>query len=140
MNDSGAAVRALVRRHGVEPAQLVVVHDELDLPVGGFKLKEGGGLAGHNGLRSIKSHLPTDHFLRVTPSTGTWDLRKKINGATSTSMKTFSAPFAAGDSAGIRLMGSTIIASQSRPAGYGVELESTFHVAVPASDSVSTLT
>jgi PTH1 family peptidyl-tRNA hydrolase len=70
MNDSGAAVRALVRRYGVEPEQLVVVHDELDLPVGGLKLKEGGGLAGHNGLRSIKSHLHTEAFLRVRIGVG----------------------------------------------------------------------
>jgi peptidyl-tRNA hydrolase, PTH1 family len=70
MNDSGDAVRALVRRYGVEPQQLVVVHDELDLPVGAFKLKEGGGLAGHNGLRSIKAHLHTDDFLRVRIGVG----------------------------------------------------------------------
>ncbi len=41
------------------------MHDELDLPLGRVKLKEGGGLAGHNGLRSIKAHLHTDAFLRV---------------------------------------------------------------------------
>ena len=70
MNDSGAAVRALVRRYGVAPEQLVVVHDELDLPIGGLKLKEGGGLAGHNGLRSIKSHLHTEDFLRVRIGVG----------------------------------------------------------------------
>jgi PTH1 family peptidyl-tRNA hydrolase len=70
MNDSGAAVRALVRRYGVEPTQLVVVHDELDLPVGALKLKAGGGLAGHNGLRSIKSHLHTEDFLRVRIGVG----------------------------------------------------------------------
>jgi PTH1 family peptidyl-tRNA hydrolase len=70
MNDSGAAVRALVRRYGVTPEQLVVVHDELDLPVGGLKLKAGGGLAGHNGLRSIKAHLHTEDFLRVRIGVG----------------------------------------------------------------------
>jgi len=70
MNDSGAAVRALVRRYGVEPEQLVVVHDALDLPLGGLKLTEGGGLAGHNGLRSIKSHLHTAAFLRVRIGVG----------------------------------------------------------------------
>jgi len=70
MNDSGAAVRALVRRYGVEPHQLVVLQDELDLPVGGLKLKEGGGLAGHNGLRSIKAHLHTEDFLRVRIGVG----------------------------------------------------------------------
>src|SRR4051794_17038333 len=70
MNESGASVRALVRRYGVEPGQLVVVHDELDLPVGGLKLKAGGGLAGHNGLRSITSHLHTDDFLRIRIGVG----------------------------------------------------------------------
>jgi len=70
MNDSGLAVAALVRRYGVEPEQLVVVQDELDLPVGALKVKNGGGLAGHNGLRSIKSHLQNDTFLRVRIGVG----------------------------------------------------------------------
>ena len=70
MNDSGESVRLLVRRYGVDPTRLVVVHDELDLPVGALKLKEGGGLAGHNGLRSIKSHLHTEDFLRVRIGVG----------------------------------------------------------------------
>jgi PTH1 family peptidyl-tRNA hydrolase len=65
MNESGQSVAPLVRRYGVEPEQLVVVHDELDLPVGAVRLKAGGGLAGHNGLRSIKAHLKTDAFLRI---------------------------------------------------------------------------
>ena len=65
MNDSGESVRLLVRRFGVAPEQLVVVHDELDLPVAALKIKSGGGLAGHNGLRSIKSHLHSDEFQRV---------------------------------------------------------------------------
>lgn len=65
MNDSGDAVRLLAHRHGVEPAQIVIVHDELDLPTAALKLKAGGGLAGHNGLRSIKAHLHSDGFLRV---------------------------------------------------------------------------
>ncbi|HZR11803.1 MAG TPA: aminoacyl-tRNA hydrolase [Acidimicrobiia bacterium] len=65
MNDSGQAVAPLVRRFGVGPEHLVVVHDELDLPVAALRIKAGGGLAGHNGLRSIKSHLHTDAFLRV---------------------------------------------------------------------------
>ncbi|MGH9164258.1 MAG: aminoacyl-tRNA hydrolase [Acidimicrobiales bacterium] len=66
MNDSGLAVAPLVRRYGVEDmARLVVVHDELDLPVGRIQVKVGGGLAGHNGLRSIKAHLHSDAFVRV---------------------------------------------------------------------------
>jgi peptidyl-tRNA hydrolase, PTH1 family len=70
MNDSGAAVVALARRYGVEPGQVVIVHDELDLPVAALKLKAGGGLAGHNGLRSVKAHLKTDEFLRVRIGVG----------------------------------------------------------------------
>ena len=71
MNDSGVAVGLLVRRFGIEDlARLVVVHDELDLPVGRMKVKVGGGLAGHNGLRSIKAHLKSDEFLRVRIGVG----------------------------------------------------------------------
>ena len=56
MNDSGLAVQGLARRFGiVEPSSIVVVHDELDLPPGTVRVKAGGGLAGHNGLRSIKA-------------------------------------------------------------------------------------
>jgi PTH1 family peptidyl-tRNA hydrolase len=66
MNDSGDAVAPLVRRFGIEdPEHLVVVHDELDLPPGGFQVKSGGGLAGHNGLRSVKTHIHTDEFVRI---------------------------------------------------------------------------
>ena len=48
----------------------MIVHDELDLPVAALKVKAGGGLAGHNGLRSIKSHLHSDEFLRVRIGVG----------------------------------------------------------------------
>lgn len=65
MNESGQAAAPLVRRYGVAPERLVIVHDELDLPTAVLRVKEGGGLAGHNGLRSVKSHLHTDTFLRV---------------------------------------------------------------------------
>jgi peptidyl-tRNA hydrolase, PTH1 family len=71
MNLSGESVAMLVRRHGIaDPEQLVVVQDELDLPLARVKLKRGGGLAGHNGLRSIKAHLHTDAFLRVRIGVG----------------------------------------------------------------------
>lgn len=66
MNDSGLAVAPLVRRFGVDDVtRLVVVHDELDLPVGRVRVKSGGGLAGHNGLKSIVAHLGSDAFSRV---------------------------------------------------------------------------
>jgi PTH1 family peptidyl-tRNA hydrolase len=66
MNDSGMAVGALMRRHKVEdPTQLIVIHDELDLPPGVVRVKVGGGLAGNNGLRSITQHLKTQDYVRV---------------------------------------------------------------------------
>jgi len=70
MNDSGDSVRLLVRRFGVEPEQVVVVHDELDLPVAALRVKSGGGLAGHNGLRSITAHLHSDAFQRIRIGVG----------------------------------------------------------------------
>jgi PTH1 family peptidyl-tRNA hydrolase len=70
MNDSGEAVAGLARRLGVEPDQIVIVHDELDLAPAVLRLKAGGGLAGHNGLRSIKQHLHSDAFLRVRIGVG----------------------------------------------------------------------
>jgi peptidyl-tRNA hydrolase, PTH1 family len=71
MNESGVAVRSLATRFGIdEPASIVIVHDELDLPPGTVRLKEGGGLAGHNGLRSVQSHLHSSDFLRVRIGVG----------------------------------------------------------------------
>jgi peptidyl-tRNA hydrolase, PTH1 family len=66
MNDSGRSAVRLVRRFKIEDlTKLVVVHDELDLPLGTVRVKAGGGLAGHNGLRSIKAWLRSDGFSRV---------------------------------------------------------------------------
>lgn len=65
MNLSGEAVGPLVRRYRVEPTGLVVVHDEMDLEVPRLQVKAGGGLAGHNGLKSIVAHLHTQDFLRI---------------------------------------------------------------------------
>ena len=71
MNNSGQSVRLLCRRFGIEDAsQLVVIHDELDLDVGRLKLKQGGGLAGHNGLRSITQHLGTTDYVRLRIGVG----------------------------------------------------------------------
>lgn len=71
MNESGASVAPLVRRHGITDLRaLVVVHDELDLPVGRLKVKLGGGLAGHNGLKSIKAHVHSADFVRIRIGVG----------------------------------------------------------------------
>jgi peptidyl-tRNA hydrolase, PTH1 family len=71
MNDSGHAVQALVRRYGIQDAShIVIVQDELDLPPTLVRVKAGGGLAGHNGLRSVVQHLGTQDFLRVRIGVG----------------------------------------------------------------------
>ena len=66
MNDSGISVAKLMRRYRLsEVKKLLIVHDELDLEVGAIRLKEGGGLAGHNGLRSVKQHIKNQDFRRI---------------------------------------------------------------------------
>lgn len=74
MNESGQAVRLLMKRHNFkfdsDIAQLIIVHDELDLEPGVVRAKVGGGLAGHNGLRSITSHLSTQDYARVRIGVG----------------------------------------------------------------------
>ena len=65
MNVSGRAVGALAQFYKIEPAQILVVHDELDLPPGSAKLKLGGGHGGHNGLKDIIAHLGTREFWRL---------------------------------------------------------------------------
>ncbi len=65
MNRSGQSVQALARFFRIEPAEMLVVHDELDLPPGQMRLKFGGGLGGHNGLKDITSHLGTQDYWRL---------------------------------------------------------------------------
>jgi len=65
MNLSGRAVAALARFFAIEPAEILVVHDELDLLPGEAKMKFGGGNAGHNGLRDVDAQLGTSEFWRL---------------------------------------------------------------------------
>lgn len=65
MNRSGQAVGALARFHRITPAEMLVVHDELDIPPGQLRLKFGGGLGGHNGLKDITAHLGTQDYWRL---------------------------------------------------------------------------
>ena len=85
MNLSGKSVAALARFFKIEPNEILVVHDELDLPPGEAKLKHGGGHAGHNGLRDIHAQLGTDQYWRLRIGIGhpgvksevaNWVLRK----------------------------------------------------------------
>ncbi|MBF6330682.1 aminoacyl-tRNA hydrolase [Nocardia transvalensis] len=65
MNVSGRPVAALARFFSVPATEVIVVHDELDLPYGTIRLKRGGGEGGHNGLRSVSNALTTKDYLRV---------------------------------------------------------------------------
>jgi peptidyl-tRNA hydrolase, PTH1 family len=70
MNESGRSVSGAVRFFKLEPDAVLVVHDEMDLEPGRLQARSGGGLAGHNGLRSIAAHLKTPDFLRLRVGVG----------------------------------------------------------------------
>jgi PTH1 family peptidyl-tRNA hydrolase len=70
MNESGRSVGAAVRFYKLPPESLLVVHDEIDFEPGRLQARLGGGLAGHNGLRSIAAHLGTPEFLRLRVGVG----------------------------------------------------------------------
>ena len=70
MNDSGRSVKAASQFYKVEPDAVLIVHDESDLELGRLQARLGGGLAGHNGLRSVTQHLGTQDFLRLRVGVG----------------------------------------------------------------------
>ena len=70
MNLSGVAVESLIKQFGVAPNHLIVVHDDVDLPIGGLRIKAGGGTGGHNGLLSIIWALGTENFYRLKMGVG----------------------------------------------------------------------
>ncbi len=65
MNRSGQSVAALANFYKIAPGEILVVHDDLDLPPGGIRLKQGGGNGGHNGLKDIQARLGTPDFWRL---------------------------------------------------------------------------
>jgi len=65
MNNSGESVAPLAKYYDIEPEDITVVYDDLDLPSGKLRIKHGGGHGGHNGLRSINQHLPNTDYTRV---------------------------------------------------------------------------
>lgn len=65
MNASGQSVGALAKFYKIAPEDILVIHDELDIPPGQAKLKKGGGHGGHNGLKDIAAHLGTNDFWRL---------------------------------------------------------------------------
>ena len=78
MNLSGRSVAALARFYRIKPEEILVVHDELDLPAGEAKLKRGGSHAGHNGLRDIHAQLGTDDYWRLKIGIGHPGVRSEV--------------------------------------------------------------
>jgi PTH1 family peptidyl-tRNA hydrolase len=62
MNDSGRAVQAAMTFYKLQPTDIIVIYDEIDLPLGKVRVKRGGGAGGHNGIRSIDAHIGTDYW------------------------------------------------------------------------------
>jgi PTH1 family peptidyl-tRNA hydrolase len=65
MNESGRCVEAAASYYNLDPSEILVVHDDLELPFGEIKIQKGGGLKGHNGLKSIKANLNDNNFYRL---------------------------------------------------------------------------
>ena len=70
MNNSGGSIKSYSSYYNIEPEEILVIHDELDLPVGSVKLKLGGGHGGHNGLRDTIKALDTNNFYRLRMGIG----------------------------------------------------------------------
>ena len=70
MNESGPSYASLAKKLGIEPGHLIAVHDELDIPAGTIRVKQGGGNSGHNGLRSLDQALRTADYVRVRVGIG----------------------------------------------------------------------
>ncbi|NTU72351.1 MAG: aminoacyl-tRNA hydrolase, partial [Coriobacteriia bacterium] len=70
MNVSGGSVKKLAEEYGTPLSELIVIHDDLDLPAGAVRVKRGGGHGGHNGLRSLHEKLADDGYLRVRVGVG----------------------------------------------------------------------
>ena len=79
MNRSGISVKSATQSLGVQPGDLIVIHDEVDLPFGRVRVKSGGGHGGHNGLRSISELLGTADFIRVRVGVGRPEGEKDVS-------------------------------------------------------------
>lgn len=79
MNESGLAVRSIMDFYKIDPTQILIAHDELDLMPGDIRLKKGGGHGGHNGLRDIFQHLSKD-FCRLRIGIGHPGHKDKVSG------------------------------------------------------------
>lgn len=70
MNDSGRSIRALMDYYGVEPEELVVIYDDVDIEVGKLRIRKKGSSGHHNGMKSIIEHIGTENFARIRVGIG----------------------------------------------------------------------
>ena len=80
MNHSGRGVSAVARFYKIDPAKVLVAYDELDIPPGHLKLKQGGGHGGHNGMRSLLAHLGSPDFWRLRIGIGHPGHKSQVTG------------------------------------------------------------
>lgn len=80
MNLSGKSVAALARFYKIEPESILIAHDELDLPPGGARLKQGGGHGGHNGLKDMHAQLGSSNYWRLRIGIGHPGDREAVTG------------------------------------------------------------
>jgi PTH1 family peptidyl-tRNA hydrolase len=82
MNNSGMAVQDILSYYRMMPSQLIVIHDDISLPIGEFRVKNGGSPMGHNGLKSIIQHIGSKDFVRIRIGVGEkpeeWDMAKYV--------------------------------------------------------------
>ena len=79
MNNSGQSVAAAAKFYKIPPERVVIIHDEIDLEPAKVKVKQGGGAAGHNGIKSVQAHLGTPDFWRVRLGVGHPGERAKVH-------------------------------------------------------------
>ncbi|MFH0779467.1 MAG: aminoacyl-tRNA hydrolase [Parcubacteria group bacterium] len=89
MNNSGIAAQAIASYYKIEPEDIIIIHDELDVPFGELKIQKGHSSAGHNGVNSIIEHLGAQDFTRIRIGVGKAD-RKQIGDAAEFVLKKFS--------------------------------------------------
>ena len=78
MNESGISVQEAAKFYNIDPKQIMVVHDDIEMEFGQVKAQLGGGMGGHNGLRSVKQHIGTDQFRRLRVGVGRPDARIQV--------------------------------------------------------------
>ena len=79
MNLSGESAIYISKFFNVQPEDIIVVYDDMDIPFGTFKIKKGGSSGGHNGIKSLIAHLQTEDFIRVRVGIGRPSFGKKVN-------------------------------------------------------------